>query len=246
MTAYEVIPVEVGWREADTSMFLYLTGAGQPAKISYRLWVVRNGRQTILVDSGVPIDEARQRGVSDARDVEEALRSVSIDLREIEIVALTHLHWDHASNAVRFPRATFVAQQAELDALREPFRANPSIGRFYSEDVDKFHSLVDRGRFRLLKGDESIAEGLDALHVGGHTPGSQVVVVRTREGPAVICGDVIPLNRNYLDNIPNGIHIDVRQAIAAIERVRQLEPASLYAGHDPQSKLQLQSLESHS
>lgn len=239
MTDYEVIPVEVGWREADASLLLYLTGAGQPTRICYRLWVIRNGRQTILVDSGIPLDEAKQRGVFDARDVEEALRSVAIDLREIEIVALTHLHWDHASNAVRFPRATFVAQRAELDALREPLRSNPSIGRFYSEDVDKFHTLVDRGRFRLLAGDEPIAEGLEALLVGGHTPGSQVVVARTREGTAVICGDAIPLNRNYTDNIPNGIHIDVRQAIAAIERVRQLEPASLYSGHDPQSRLQL-------
>ena len=238
MSTFEIIPVHVGSRKADSSLFYYLSEPHELLTIHYRLWVVRNASMTLLVDSGLPPEEALRRGITDAREVESALGAYGIDAGEIDTVVLTHLHWDHASNADRFPRATFVAQKAEVDWLTDPKIAQPSIGRFYS-DIEKFQTMVTRGRFRLLQGDERLADGIEAVRVGGHTPGSQMLFVDVPGGRAVIAGDAIPLNRNFLGNVPPGIHLNLCEAIDALERARSIKPVALFTGHDPIAKLDL-------
>ncbi|MGH7707617.1 MAG: MBL fold metallo-hydrolase, partial [Vulcanimicrobiaceae bacterium] len=113
------------------------------------------------------------------------------------------------------------------------------IGRFYAAYVSLFDEMAHKERFHLLDGDHTVADGVEVLLVRGHTPGSQIVAVDVPGGRAVVAGDAIRLNENYPANIPNAIHIDVRDAIAAIERVRRLEPISLYTGHDPSNCLDL-------
>lgn len=192
----------------------------------------------ILVDSGLPPDEALRRGITDAKDVAVALNEVGVDADLVRMVVLTHLHWDHASNAVRFPRATFVAQRAELEWLTSPLLREKTIGRFYS-DIDTFTKMADAGRFRLLDGDETVVPGIDALKVGGHTPGSQMLVVDGNNGQSIIAGDAIPMNRNFVEHIPTGIHLDLLQALDALERVETIRPTTLFTGHDPEAALSL-------
>jgi len=237
MSVYEIIPVELGSRRAESSLFMYLTDASQELTIKYRLWVLRNGKRTVLVDTGLPIDEAEQRGIRDAVPVEEALRSVGVEATEIETIFLTHLHWDHASNVTAFSRATFVTQHVELSWLTSPIRKAPSINRFYSADLECFHQLESRGRFWLVTRDESPIDGIQVIRVGGHTPGSQILAVDTACGIAVITGDAVPLNRNFLEEIPNGIHVNLVDAISVFAKIRELEPAVVYCGHDPESHL---------
>lgn len=193
---------------------------------------------TIVVDSGLPPDEALRRGITDAKDVEVALREVGVEIDSVRLVLLTHLHWDHASNAERFSRATFVAQRAELDWLTSPFLHEKTIGRFYS-DVEVFLKMAGAGRFRLLDGDETVVPGIEALKVGGHTPGSQMFVVDGRNGQSVISGDAIPMNRNFVEHIPTGLHLNLLQAIDALERTKQIAPHTLFSGHDPEAALTL-------
>ena len=46
----------------------------------------------------------------------------------------------------------------------------------------------------------------------------------TADGKAVLSGDAIPMNRNFIDDIPSGIVIDVRESLAALARVREMKP----------------------
>jgi glyoxylase-like metal-dependent hydrolase (beta-lactamase superfamily II) len=199
---------------------------------------VKGRDSTIVVDSGLPPDEALRRGITDAKDVAAALNEVGVDADAIRMVVLTHLHWDHASNAVRFPRATFVAQRAELEWLTSPLLGEKTIGRFYS-DINTFTKMADAGRFRLLDGDETIVPGVEAIKVGGHTPGSQMIVVDGRHGQSIIAGDAIPMNRNFVEHIPTGIHLDLLQALDALDHVKTIGPTTLFTGHDPEAALSL-------
>lgn len=204
----------------------------------YRLWVLKGNGKTILVDSGLPAEEAYRRGITDVIDTAAALRDVGIEVADVSTVILTHLHWDHASNAAIFPRATFVAQRAELDWLSSPLIKEPYVGRFYS-DIDRFRHMADAGRFQLLNGDERITEGVEAIKVAGHTPGMQIIAVDTGAGKAVISSDAIPLRRNLEKRIPNTIHINLLDAVAVFDRTEQLSPTALYTGHDVEAKISL-------
>lgn len=66
-----------------------------------------------------------------------------------------------------------------------------------------------------------------------------MLLVETDEGRCVLTGDAIPTHRNYLENIPSGILVDLGEAIGAIERVRNLDPVAIYTGHDKTSRLTL-------
>lgn len=238
MRDFEVIAVRLAGRRADSSLFLHLTDMGKKLAIDYRLWVLRSGDRTVLVDTGPPLLEAARRGITDIRGVEHALREVGVEAVEVDTIVLTHLHWDHASNASAFPGATFIAQKAEVDFFYHPIRERSCFDRFYS-DQGSLDELLGSGRVQSLRGDTVLEEGIELLHVGGHTPGSQMIRVRTPDGWVILAGDAIPLNRNFTEDIPSGITSNLVESAEVLERVRKLQPVALHTGHDPVEILRL-------
>ena len=230
---YTVQALEVARRQAEASVFTYLTDAGKEIEIAYRVWALHGPDGVLLVDTGPPLAEAERRGITRIRPIEEALQEAGVTPAQVRTIILTHLHWDHASNAEKFPNANFLAQEGEIRFFCSCSREHPLLNRFFSHQ-SYLCSLIDAGRIQALHGDVQVAEGVRVMRVGGHTPGSQMVLVDTDEGLAVITGDAIPLHRNYTENIPSGIVTDTLEAIQALERVHELRPARVYTGHDPQ------------
>ncbi len=238
MAQYEVLPIEVGGRTADASIFLHMTEQGTTYDIVYRLWVLKSESQLVVVDTAPPLDESHQRGITKVQDLDDAMRPHGFDPKDISLVYLTHLHWDHAANADKFPNATFFAQKKEIDFFKSPMRQHKTFDRYYSHQ-EYLAGLIDQGRIKPLDGDSNIDKGIDVMRVGGHTPGSQMVVADTAAGKAILTGDAIPTNRNFVEDIPSGIVIDLQEAVNALARVRDMKPAALYTGHDPEECLVL-------
>jgi len=228
---YTIQALEIGRRKADSALFLYLTDFGVEIEIAYRLWLLRGPAGLVVVDTGPPLEEAHRRGITNVREVDDALAEAGVAAQDVRTIVLTHLHWDHAANAQKFPNATYLAQQREIDFFGSHAREHPAMNRFYSHQA-YLGKLIEQGRIKAVDGDREIAPGLTAIRVGGHTPGSQMLVVDTEEGTAVITGDAIPLHRNFRENIPSGIVVNTLEALAALDRVRAMQPAALYTGHD--------------
>jgi glyoxylase-like metal-dependent hydrolase (beta-lactamase superfamily II) len=238
VTHHIIKPVEVGRRKADSALFLYLTDFGVEIEIAYRLWILRSADGLIVVDTGPPLEEAHRRGITQVRDIDAALDEAGVKGADVRTIVLTHLHWDHAANAGKFPNAIYLAQRSEIEFFQSDAREHPAMNRFFSHQA-YLAQLIDEGRIRPIDGDQTIAPGVQAVRVGGHTPGSQMLIVNTTDGTAVISGDAIPLHRNYVDNIPSGIIVNAVEAIAALERVRALRPVAIYTAHDLQPCLRL-------
>lgn len=228
---YTIEPVDLARRRAEASMFLHLTDAGREVEIAYRLWLLRRGDRVLAVDTGPPVDEAQRRGCTGIERVAERLAQRGVDPGRIDTVILSHLHWDHAANAEAFPNACFLAQRAEIEFFASPMRAHKAVDRFFSHHA-MIARLIDQKRIVAIDGDVEAEEGIATVHVGGHTPGSQMVKVDTADGLAVITVDAGPLHRNFIDSIPSGILVDLEQAIAALAKVRALRPRRIYTGHD--------------
>lgn len=235
---WHIEPLELARRMAHRSWFYYLSEESGAQEIAYRAWLLRRGDECVLVDTGPPVDEARRRGLSEPTRLDDALRRVGVQPEQVRDVVLTHLHWDHAASADLFPDARFHVQQSEIAFFRGQAHDHPATARFFSHR-QMLSDLLDSGRVDPVDGERQLREGVRLVHVGGHTPGSQIVCVSTREGLAVIAGDAIPLNRNYTDLIPNGILVNVVDAIAALKTVRALRPVEIYSGHDIEPRLRL-------
>jgi len=128
--------------------------------------------------------------------------------QEIDLVIFTHLHWDHCFNLENFSQATFFIQKSELKYAVDPL---PVERKPYEVGIPGVQPpwMKVFGKMVKLDGDQQIIPGIRVMHVPGHTPGCQCVIVETSEGPWVIAGDMIPLWENWkgdgtLDHIPGG------------------------------------------
>lgn len=229
---WTVTPLELGRRLAPASWFRYLDTTVEPVEIAYRCWLLRSVTGSILVDTGPPPAEARDRGIEGVESVEIRLAELNLAPESISDVVLTHLHWDHAASLSLFGNAQVHVQHSELEFFRGRAWDHPATSRFYSRQA-ALAAMLDSERVVAVYGDAQPWPGITLLRVGGHTPGSQMVCVETPRGLAVIAGDAIPLIRNFTEDVPTGILVNLAEVFDARRRLRELDPALLYTGHDP-------------
>jgi glyoxylase-like metal-dependent hydrolase (beta-lactamase superfamily II) len=140
----------------------------------------------VLVETGIGerIDEkTRAMRAYEGPWIAAALEEAGFLPESIDIVAMSHLHFDHAGGLLRadgertFPQATIVAQRAEWEiALGE----NPRLVASYVQPELK---LVESwGQQGWVEGEREIMPGVSVVPTGGHSAGHQAVIVRG-QGP---------------------------------------------------------------
>jgi glyoxylase-like metal-dependent hydrolase (beta-lactamase superfamily II) len=150
------------------------------------------GRVLIETGIGERMDEPhrRQRGVT-GEPILPALRNAGFEPDTIDIVAVSHLHFDHAGGLLTahgeraFPRARVVAQAEEWTfALGD----NPRLKASY-EQAD-LRLVEPWGRAGSPIGEEEVLPRVLVIKTGGHSGGHQAIVVRGPEGTVGFFGDL--------------------------------------------------------
>jgi glyoxylase-like metal-dependent hydrolase (beta-lactamase superfamily II) len=136
----------------------------------------------VLVETGIGERlDAKTRAMRgyDGPAIVPALEAAGFVPETIDIVAMSHLHFDHAGGLLRsdgkraFPRARIVAQKAEWEiALGD----NPRLVASY---VQPELSLVrDWGAQGWAEGERELLPGVSVVPTGGHSAGHQAIIVR--------------------------------------------------------------------
>jgi glyoxylase-like metal-dependent hydrolase (beta-lactamase superfamily II) len=235
---YEVTALRYGTRTTRKSECYYRWSSyGEPdAKIGmdYFFWVLRNGAATIVVDTGFHPEAGARRGRTTLCPPDEALRLIGVEPETVPMVILTHLHYDHTGNLEWFPDAELVVQRSELEFWSGPDARHEQLAPLIEPgEIER----IAAGRLRLLDGDAEIAPGIEAICVGGHSPGQTVLVVETAGGPAVIASDAVHYYEELELERPFEILVDLPAMYAAYATVRELAGrpgAALLVGHDPE------------
>jgi N-acyl homoserine lactone hydrolase len=163
---------------------------------------LRGEGHVVLVDTGYRYI-GRAREMADAvpvlgwRSPAELLPAIGLTPEEVDSIFLTHAHWDHAGNLEAFPNATFYLQARELAEWRRvlsgPARHGWLLSAIDPADIDAISALQETGRLRLLHG--AVADVLPGIDVVAahetHTPGHQVIAIRTAGGRYVAAGDCV-------------------------------------------------------
>ena len=114
-----------------------------------------------------------------------------------------------------FPNATFVAQESEFAWATN----TPDWAPFYfSEFANKV--LDVRERLELIDGETRVNKHVSLVRLGGHTPGSQVVLVDTDQGRVCLAGDLAYYYRNLELSWPGGVFFDLPAVIRAFGWMR--------------------------
>ena len=196
-----------------------------PHPTAYYVWLAVSPSRRILIDTGMRPDADRVPGLHRGPAVVASLRALGVSPESVDTIVLTHLHYDHAGGVRDFPRARYLLQRSEVDELVE----SPLIDK---ADVDY---LLDSGRLDLVDGDTEVAPGLTVHHVGGHTPGMQVVRVLTDAGHVVVASDACHFLENLQRRRPSPLTHSLPDTLRAFDRVTELAdgPHLILPGHDP-------------
>ncbi|MBI1775134.1 MAG: MBL fold metallo-hydrolase [Proteobacteria bacterium] len=173
---------------------LFIPQGGGIVREPIHTWYATNGKVRLLVDTGMPDPpEVKRRlniesegGGHDA--LRRALGTVDAKPEQIDIIIVTHLHFDHAWNLDLFPQACVVLQRDEMFHAIDP-AATQRI--FYLKET--VIGLLNRKRpsqLRLVDGDLELMDGVQLLKVPGHTFGMHIPVITTKKGRAAIVTDL--------------------------------------------------------
>ena len=207
-----------------------------PMPLDYFIWLIRGASGDIVVDTGFSAAVAARRGRLHLRCPASALAGLGVDARKVRDVVITHLHYDHVGNFDLFPAATFHLQDLEMQfATSRHMTEQRHAMAFDAEDVVGMVRNVYAGRVRFHAGDAEIFPGVSVHLIGGHTPGLQVVRVRTRRGWVVLASDATHYYANLEQERPYPIVWSLEDMRAGYVRVRELadSPDHIIPGHDP-------------
>src|SRR5262245_41843825 len=100
---WRILALDTGTSTLDKSMLTYTRDAGTVIRIPRIMWVLQ-GPTTIVVDTSVAPGGRSEEFIGEdlVRTPDQvpanALRAAGVDPQDVELVVLTHLHWDHAGN----------------------------------------------------------------------------------------------------------------------------------------------------
>ena len=173
---YELFAIRYATREARRSdHFIGGDPHDGPMPMDYFMWVAKGGGRTFVIDTGFNAEVSKKRNRTFLRCPVETLSAFDIDVNAVEDVILTHLHYDHAGNFDRFPKARFHLQEREMAYATGRYMRYPRLSHsFEVEDICGLVRLNYARRVMFYNGDAELAPGLTIHAAGGHSAGTAI------------------------------------------------------------------------
>lgn len=205
--------------------------------------LISTGKRNILVDTGLGWGLDHKSSYEESSNIATNLEIFGVKPEDIDMVILTHLHFDHSAGCTRvsdqfkteatFQNATYLLQKSEWDfALHQQQTQQSTPGADYR--LDELYRLKADDRFRFIEGNQSPVGGIKLLHSGGHTPGHQVIKIHDSNQTAYFLGDLIPteyhLNHYSMKRIDHS-PLTAKKAKTLILKEAYKEQAQLFFYH---------------
>jgi glyoxylase-like metal-dependent hydrolase (beta-lactamase superfamily II) len=218
---------------------IHLAGGDDPNRrmpLDFFFWAAVYGDGVVLIDTGSSRQVCATRGHDFIQHPAEGLARLGLDANDVRTIVTTHLHWDHCGNLDAFPQARIHVQRQEVAHACGPAMGHPYLQQpFELEQFCDYTRAIYSGRLTFHEGADELAPSLSIHHVGGHTPGMQVVRVNTRRGQVVLASDTIHYYENHRTQNPFPVLASIVDYITAQDTVVALADSvdHVVPGHDP-------------
>jgi glyoxylase-like metal-dependent hydrolase (beta-lactamase superfamily II) len=167
----------------------------------------------------------------------DALARLGIDPAAVDLLVISHIHWDHVGNLDLFPNARMPVARAELEFwTADPVAQRPQFAAHADpHGIEQLRRAASEERVELIEDRADVAPGITAVRVGGHAPGQLVFEVAGEHGPIVLASDAIHYDAELELERPFAIFsdlADVYRGYATLKRYAS-DGAAVVPGHDP-------------
>lgn len=170
---YQPASLFYGDNEQDKAKIDSLAPSGKVAS-SMNCFLINLDGKKYLIDTGLP---ASRGGMT-----MERLNSIGVSPEEIDVIFLTHSHFDHIGGLISEDgKANYPSAQVYISEAEYAYMEN-SMAKIFS-DLNKAYGR----RFQSFSSGEILPEGVLAISLPGHTPGH----VGYRIGNLLFAGDFL-------------------------------------------------------
>lgn len=191
----------------------------------------RHIREPMYEYAGTDFGEHLKPQLTNDDDPVNRLAELGLDLGDIDILVLTHTHFDHAGNTADFAETEIVVHKDAYEFGRDRWERGIAGGiPEHAHDGSPLNYL-------LIEGDAELAPGFTLLETPGHAPGHLSVLLDLSETGAVILAIDAIYSQVNLQRDNFQVAYDSDQARQSAERLVQLaeeRDALLIYGHDPE------------
>ena len=195
-----------------------------------------NTQQGIVGFCSIILIEGRKRTLVDVGHVgrrvvlQEALDKRGLSPEDIDLLVMSHAHWDHNQNFDLFEHAPLLMHSWERKYVRHPHRNDWSTPKWTGAMIER------HPRIQEVEEGFEIEPGVRVLHTPGHSPGSICLLVETDQGKCILTSDVLLFANQALSRTHPVVFWNQEQAIRSLDRVIE-EADVIYPGHDQPFRL---------
>ena len=161
--------------------------------------LIKAGTKNILIESGIGNGKLtdklkRNFGVLEESSIDKSLAELGLTTRDIDMVLMTHLHFDHACGLTKwengklvptFGNAVIYASDVEWDEMR-----NPNIRSKATYWKDNWEAIEHQ--VKTFKESLEVAPGITMIHSGGHSAGHSIILLESQNEQAIHMADIMP------------------------------------------------------
>jgi glyoxylase-like metal-dependent hydrolase (beta-lactamase superfamily II) len=212
-------PAETLWGDRAEDARGLLTSTFQtprPVGLQINTILVDTDDRLVLIDAGCGVDKFQKT----AGGLLGNLAAAGYAPGDIDMILLTHAHFDHLwgisdhdNASLVFPSAEFVASETEVAFWSDPELAS-KLPPAQQPRVTQANLRLASPRMRLIKGVAEVAPGVTTFDTPGHTPGHISVRISSGSEELLLTGDVVVNSAvSFLHpEWPFGFDIDVPRA----------------------------------
>jgi glyoxylase-like metal-dependent hydrolase (beta-lactamase superfamily II) len=170
-------------------------------KVAVNCLLIQTSQQNILIETGMgnKLNDKFKKfwGINQKKNLMDSLREINLTSDDIDIVILTHLHFDHCGwntcykngkLVSTFRRAKYFVQRKEWEVARNPDEIYGK--RAYL--LENLLPLTKEKKLELINGSFRVTDEIECILTGGHTPGSQIIKIESNGETALFLGDLVP------------------------------------------------------
>ncbi len=164
--------------------------------------LLRTPKANVLMETGMGgkwTDKEREMyAIDETGLLPDRLRALGVPPEAIDVVLISHLHFDHAGGATTrtadggivptFPNADYVVQAGELEHARHPYDRDRASYR-----PEDFEPVARAGKWKTVEGDQEIVPGIRVLKIKGHNDTIQSFEFESEGVSGYYFADTLPM-----------------------------------------------------